>query len=453
MFYLQNFAEMRYFATYWLDHQPEVTGRTTGTTDRYESFHETTLASCHEFTVANVDVDKSLKVDYCTFAANVTLIAGKFPETSLHGPASLLKDRTLIYPCTEFQCRLGCPCHLCRKKVNICSKAGKKATCDGDCSDCRSDCYEHMLFHRALHLECKFCWNLLDHIPHPSFVIRKVRGYYPEFHEERLSASLFKHCYNDVKPTQEQPSNKFACDKCDGTFVRKRDLKRHEISVHYGKRYECHRCAMKFTRKDSMDEHERNVHFREEGLQHQCDICKVTFKKKANLVQHSKVSSVCEVCFAVFCTTKQLQFHKRNSHNVQHSCDSCKKSFSEKGNLKRHVEGRHRADGSWKIFCEKCSSDFCSLQDLLKHDKIHPKKCTYCDKTFTTNRNLSVHLANREDILCSKCGIVLCNISELRVHNNAVHNIKQCNLCGKIYDLENYKYHMYAEHQQLVESE
>ena len=337
--------------------------------------------------------------------------------------------------------------------MNICSKAGNKETCDGDCHDCRGDCYDHMLFHRALHVECKFCSNILDHIPHPSFVIRQVRGYYPEFYEERLDASLFEHNYKEVKPTQEQPSNEFACDKCDGNFVRKRDLKRHEISVHYGKKYECDHCALKFTRKDNMEEHKRCFHFKEGALEHQCDICKVTFKKKANFVQHAKVSSVCEICFAVFCTNKQLQFHKRSSHNEQHSCDSCKKSFSEKRSLMRHIAGRHRADGSWKNYCEICSSGFCSLQDLLKHNRIHPKNCTYCEKTFSTNRNLSVHLANREEILCLKCGIELCNYSELRVHNNAVHNIKQCNMCWKSYDLENFKYHMYAEHQQLAESD
>ena len=73
----ENLAEMRYFATYWLDHQPRVTGCTTDI--RYESsHHETILASCQEFTVANVEVDKTLNVDNFTFAANVTLIAGNF---------------------------------------------------------------------------------------------------------------------------------------------------------------------------------------------------------------------------------------------------------------------------------------------------------------------------------------------------------------------------------------
>ena len=74
--YFQNLPGMRYFATYWLDHQPRATGCTTDI--RYESSHETILASCHEFTVANVEVDKTLNVDNFTFAANVTLIAGNF---------------------------------------------------------------------------------------------------------------------------------------------------------------------------------------------------------------------------------------------------------------------------------------------------------------------------------------------------------------------------------------
>ena len=116
------------------------------------------------------------------------------------------------------------------------------------------------------------------------FIIRQFRGSYPKFYEERLSASLFEHSYKDVKPTLEQPSNKFVCDKCDGKFVRKRDLKRHKISVYYGKKYECDHCALKFTRKDSMEEHERSFHFKEEALDHQCDICEQEFQNIFKLI-------------------------------------------------------------------------------------------------------------------------------------------------------------------------
>jgi len=440
---------MRYFATYWIDQQPLVIGNIRD--KRYEGFHET---RCFEFSVARVDVDKTVNVEHCLAAVEVTLVAEKFPESSLHGPASLLKNRTLIYPCCQFKCRLGCACQLCRKKIYICLKAPNKETCDEDCADCRADCYDHMLFHRALHLSCKFCSSLLDHIPHYSFVVERVAGNLPDLYRERISASLFEHQYWDRKPVQREASDKFECDKCDGSFTRKQDLKRHEISVHYGKKYGCDQCTLKFTRVDSLEEHVRNFHLKEGASELQCDICKEIFKKKANLVRHAKVYSVCEVCCAVFCTTKQLQSHRRTSHLEPHSCDACKKSFSNSSSLKRHIQGRHRKDGSWKNFCEICNCGFCSFQDLLKHNRNHhPKECEYCGKSFSTNRNLSVHLTNREDILCSKCGILLCNYSELKTHTNDVHNIKQCDLCLKNYDLENYKYHMYAEHQQLVENE
>ena len=202
---------MRFFATYRINQQPRLTGCTTDTI--FEDYHNT---SCHKFTVTNVEVDMKEKVDYCIAAANVTLVAGKYPDSSLHGPASLLKDRTLIYTCDKFRCRLGCPCHLCRKKINNCSKSGDKETCGEDCDKCRADCYDHLLFHRALHLGCKFCANLLEHIPNVSFVIRQVRGYLPDLYEERLSASLFEHRYKDITPIQLQPSNMFTCDKCEG---------------------------------------------------------------------------------------------------------------------------------------------------------------------------------------------------------------------------------------------
>lgn len=435
---------MRFFATYRLAQQPRVTGCTR------ESKYETYLKqSCHEFSVRDVTVDVNEMKYYSVAAAHVTLAAGKSSEDFLYGPASLKKDRTLIYPCEKNRCRLGCPCHLCRKRVNNCLKAGNRETC-GDCVECRADCDDHLLFHRAAHLNCKFCLNMLDHIPNLSPVIRHVRGYLPDLYEECLSASLFEHCYNEIDPVQDF-SSKFSCDKCDKQFERKSDLKRHEFSIHYGKKHFCRYCAMQFSRDDTLWEHVKLIHWKKEMPKFQCEVCKDTFQKKANLNQHVKTSSVCELCFTVFCTEKQLQLHKKSSHLASHSCDACKKCFKEKSSLKRHLEGRHKVDGSWKNFCGICNIGFCSLQDLLRHNRSHPKKCDHCGKTFSSNRNLSVHLAKREDILCTECGIMLCNEYDLRVHTNSVHNVKQCKLCLKIFCIDSFKHHMYAEHQKLVD--
>ena len=52
--------------------------------------------SCLDFTAGTV---KSDEVE----AAEVTFIAGLYVNNSLHGPASLLKTRTII----KYQCRLG----------------------------------------------------------------------------------------------------------------------------------------------------------------------------------------------------------------------------------------------------------------------------------------------------------------------------------------------------------
>ena len=74
---------------------------------------------------------------------DVVLIAGKLAENErLYGPASL-KDKTLIYPCAEFKCRLGFPCQMFRNKLTHCD-----------------DFEDHEAFHRANRTQSRYCNNL-----------------------------------------------------------------------------------------------------------------------------------------------------------------------------------------------------------------------------------------------------------------------------------------------------
>ena len=98
--------------------------------------------------------------------------------------------------------------------------------------------------------------------------------------------------------------------------------------------------------------------------------------------------------------------------DVPHSCDSCKKSL---GSLKRHIVCRHSAASTWKIG-----------RIFVKQDRIHPKMQILWEN-LSTNKHFIVDLAYREDLLCSKCGIVPCIFSDLKLHDNAVHSIKRCN--------------------------
>ncbi|KAJ3122396.1 hypothetical protein HK100_012018 [Physocladia obscura] len=51
----------------------------------------------------------------------------------------------------------------------------------------------------------------------------------------------------------------FACSQCDITFVRKRDLNRHENSVHSEMKHrrKCPQCEVSFTRQDALRRHLR----------------------------------------------------------------------------------------------------------------------------------------------------------------------------------------------------
>ena len=95
---------------------------------------------------------------------------------------------------------------------------------------------------------------------------------------------------------------------------------------------------------------------------------------------------------------------------VPHSCDSSKKSL---GSRKRHVVCRHSADSTWKIGRIFVKQDRTKMQIFLEN--------------FSTNKHFIVDLAYREDLLCSKCGIVPCIFSDLKLHDNTVHSIMRHN--------------------------
>ena len=67
------------------------------------------------------------------------------PKEFLHGPASLIANRGLVYPCHRGNCQIGCPCHECIGTVS------KKTLSKQEKYD------NHLLYHHAQHLKCEFC--------------------------------------------------------------------------------------------------------------------------------------------------------------------------------------------------------------------------------------------------------------------------------------------------------
>lgn len=297
---------------------------------------------------------------------NVKYVAHEVVHTPwLFGPASL-RNKTLIYPCENFQCQIGCPCKICRGLLTTCQ-----------------DLEEHMIYHRAPHTMCKFCDELAKLIPNNSWQIVYKNVYYsgvvPQFkkYDERMgSASLFKHYRVEILPSSKQ--RPISCDKCELKFQSIYHLKRHEISVHYKLKVTYPHCGLQMTRRDNLEDHNNNVHGSGMAEKYKCDICLKTFDKKANYTRHKKTGKTnCSICAELFCTLKQLQQHRMEHHPMQLKCQYCNKTFNFNSHLKRHVIGRIA------VKCEKCEECFCNYPDLKMHQNNEHARIT--NTTCTQN--------------------------------------------------------------------
>ena len=112
-----------------------------------------------------------------------------------------------------------------------------------------------------------------------------------------------------------------------------------------------------------------------------------------------------------------------------------------------HTEKEHN-DSSKLVFvkCDKCGYTSKTRGNLINHKRLvhenyKPKKCTQCDRRFSTKALLEEHLMrshNPEGILCNDCGKIFSSPKLLKRHELWHHNPEQaggpvpCHICGKI---------------------
>ena len=358
-------------------------------------------------------------------------------QENLYGPASL-RDKTLIYPCSLFRCRIGCPCNMCRNKLTKCEYFK-----------------DHEAFNTANHTMCEFCANLESVIHHFHYKIvydtvykNAVRPQFEDIWFVKLgSASLFQHRKWTQNPLKV--NSDFHCDKCEKTFKKLSHLKRNEVSVHFLKKENCPHCGLQSSRRDNLEAHIKLVHGSDDcESPFQCDDCQETFDRRSSFERHARnMKTNCSICAAIFCTLKQVQQHQKISH-PKHECARCEKTFQDKAHLNRHIKAS-RSD----LICNVCNQEFCLTLDFRKHMGGHEQikfLCSVCKKSFSSKFNLQTHIANRSKHRCEQCDQMFCNRCNFDWHYSEVHGVKTCEICCKTYDLKNYKHHMYAEHQQLA---
>jgi len=91
-----------------------------------------------------------------------------------------------------------------------------------------------------------------------------------------------------------------------------------------------------------------------------------------------------------------------NNNTNENTCSRCKHSFSEKRYLDQHLKRKFPCDQ--KFICYKCNTEFDNNRHLVRHMnrktscvpqpspvKNNSCSCQYCNKTFTSNSNLTKH--------------------------------------------------------------
>ena len=268
----------------------------------------------------------------------------------------------------------------------------------------------------------------------------------------------------------KEPSDQiYSCDKCDRTFDRQDNLKRHEFAAHIKEkkdkqeRYTCDICNKTFTKKCNLRKHEK-LHAGENLLKKEkyfsCDLCDFTTSYSYNLEKHKNIHNAdptqqkidrekkfsCKLCDYSTYNISNLKRHEKvhiekESLNESYPCDLCIRSFTWRDNLTRHKKLEHTNETQSENFtCDKCNKIFNRKDNLTRHKYV-------------------IHSAKKPDerIACDICNKISKTKECLKRHKWTQHGaIKQDNFTGKIYPCdkcdrffeteENLKRHQWASH-------
>ena len=181
------------------------------------------------------------------------------------------------------------------------------------------------------------------------------------------------------------------CDQCDKILSSRKNLRKHQISIHEGRRYKCDPCGKFFTLPETLRKHNKIIH---ESGGFKCDRCNVKpFWDSSGLKRHIQAQHEnplaknknykCELCSESFSWANMLRRHKFDFHNVgekSYKCpiELCPKAFFKAEILKQHLYKRHECQ---TIECEKCHQkmpeDYLQIHNNLNHGEY---VCDSCGK-------------------------------------------------------------------------
>lgn len=134
--------------------------------------------------------------------------------------------------------------------------------------------------------------------------------------ENSSDCSLEREENESEKEEEKKKQTRYACDRCDKSFVHLSSLAKHKRIIHQGIRpYACDQCSLRCISAIDLKRH--SVSHTDERP-YSCDQCDKSFKQESSLTEHKKVVHqgiqkiarfACESCDKCFVTSTALKFH------------------------------------------------------------------------------------------------------------------------------------------------
>ncbi|XP_056636227.1 gastrula zinc finger protein XlCGF52.1-like [Diorhabda sublineata] len=145
--------------------------------------------------------------------------------------------------------------------------------------------------------------------------------------------------------------------------------------------------------------------------------------------------------------TENIQLDcKEDSDSVDISDNDVKNENSQ--NIEEKKCRRTRRNRKFEFDCEKCSKNFYSSIELIKHcveihrmiqKDVRPFCCTRCNSRFGNSSNLVQHIKYHDAVrsnVCSYCGKGFITKTDLKIHEKQHLNKREyeCNICKKSFN-------------------
>lgn len=194
---------------------------------------------------------------------------------------------------------------------------------------------------------------------------------------------------------------KYLCTHCDKTYLNAEDLEMH-AETHKKKRpFKCTQCPKSFAFKQGLDRHEA-AHYTENP--HKCNYCDESFTTPGKLARHIQSHAgarpyPCKLCHRTFLLshhlTRHLRLHYRHKvsddEGGEHKCDYCSMSFRRKDSLIHHTAIHSMVN----LKCVICNKEFSDVRYVKEHVNTHLSglqyPCDKCDYSFETQDELDQH--------------------------------------------------------------